>query len=435
MISNMAAGKDFNIAIIGGGIAGLTLAIALHHRGIRCTIYEQAHKFGEIGAGVSFSPNAVQAMRLCHQEVYEAFERVCTRNLWPSKKLVWFDYFDAWAGDDGTEKTPEKPVFQITNDLGQNGVHRARFLDEMVHLVPNEIACFGKRLKSLDHDDAGKCVMNFEDGSTAEADAVIGCDGIKSMVRRLMHGPDHPCAQPTYTYKYAYRGIVPMEQAVEAIGAEKAQNSCMHMGPNNHVLTFPVNKGETLNIVAFHTTDQDWQNSEKLTAPAKREDALRDFAGYSEEVIKLLKLTHENLDTWAIFDLGTNPPPSYAKGRVALLGDAAHATSPHHGAGAGMCIEDAAVMAELIADPEVKTGKDVEAVFGVFDELRRTRGEFLVQSSRLIGDVYEWRAEQTGRDFAKCQAEIQKRNDQIANVDIEEMVREGREKVHQRMNA
>lgn len=222
------ASKDFNLAIIGGGIAGVTLAIALHARGINVAIYEQAPKFGEIGAGVSFSPNAVQAMKACHDGIHQSFEKICTRNQWPSKRRVWFDFLDAYGGE-GTTMERSNPVFTISNDLGQNGVHRATFLDELVKLLPEGIAHFGKRLKSLEQNGAGKYVMGFEDGSFAEADAVIGCDGIKSKTRQLMHGLDHPCAQPKYTHKYAYRGVVPMAQAIDAVGEERARNSCMHV--------------------------------------------------------------------------------------------------------------------------------------------------------------------------------------------------------------
>lgn len=435
MASN-ATKKDFQIAIIGGGIAGLTLAIALQHRGIDVAIYEQAPKFGEIGAGVSFSPNAVQAMKICHDGIYQSFEKVCTRNQWPEKEKVWFDFLDAY-GEEGEQLQRSTLKFVVTNSLGQNGVHRATFLDELVKLVPEGIAHFGKRLKSLEQsgDGKGKCRMTFEDGSSAEADAVIGCDGIKSKTRQLMHGLDHPCAQPTYTYKYAYRGVVPMAKAIEAVGEERALNSCMHLGPNGHVLTFPVNHGETLNIVAFRTTDKPWPNPEKLTAPAHRNDALRDFAGYSDDVVGLLKLTSENLDVWAIFDLGQNPPPTYTKGRVAIMGDAAHATSPHHGAGAGMCIEDSAVMAELLADDAVNNSRDVEAVFSTFHDVRRERGQGLVHSSSRIGNVYEWRAEGVGSDFGKMEEEINWRNDVIGgeDVDVGEMCRIARERLREKL--
>ena len=226
--NTMTPPKAFTIAIVGGGIAGLTLAIALHQRQIPVTIYEQAPAFGEIGAGVSFSPNAVQAMKVCHNGIYEAFEKVCTRNLWPSKQKVWFDYLDGYDSKINSNEKQEA-AFTISNSLGQNGVHRAHFLEAMVNLVPKDIARFGKRLSDITENSSGKLVMNFDDGTTAEADAIIGCDGIKSRVRQMIVGADHPSAKPSYTHKYAYRGLVPMEKAIEAVGEERAQNACMYV--------------------------------------------------------------------------------------------------------------------------------------------------------------------------------------------------------------
>ena len=220
--------KPFTVAIIGGGIAGITLAIALHHRSIPVTIYEQAPEFGEVGAGVSFSPNAVQAMKACHEGVHAAFEKVCTRNLWPSKQDVWFDYLDGYSNR--VAGGGQEIAFTIRNSLGQNGVHRAQFLEEMVKLIPIEIARFRKHLVGVTERGVDeKLVMRFADGSTDEADLVIGCDGIKSRVRGLLVGEGDPAAVPSFTHKYAYRGLVPMDKAVEAIGEELASNSCMHV--------------------------------------------------------------------------------------------------------------------------------------------------------------------------------------------------------------
>ncbi|EXJ88728.1 salicylate hydroxylase [Capronia coronata CBS 617.96] len=424
--SAMAPTKPFEIAIVGGGIAGLTLAIALYHRQVPVTVYEQAPQFGEIGAGVSFSPNAVQAMKICHQGVHDAFEKVCTKNVWESKQKVWFDYLNGMSDS-------REIAFTISNSLGQNGVHRARFLDEIVKLVPKEIARFGKKLKDIKEGPNGKLVMSFEDGTTAEADAVVGCDGIKSRVRQVIVGPDHPSAHPVYTHKYAYRGLVPMDKAIGAIGEELALNSCMHMGPDGHVLTFPVDHGKTLNMVAFRTTTDDWPDFQRLTRPAKREDALRDFAAYGTNVKQLLALTKPNLDVWAIFDLGDHPVPTFYKGRISISGDAAHATSPHHGAGAGLCIEDSAILAELLADERVQTPKDIEAVFATYNAERKERGQWLVQSSRWVGDCYEWRAPGIGRDFAKIEHEINTRNAIIANVDLEEMCVQAKQALSKRL--
>ena len=123
----------------------------------------------------------------------------------------------------------QRPAFSIKNQIGNAGVHRAKFLDQMVELLPQGIAQFGKRLESISQRENGLMHMTFMDGTTATADAILGCDGIKSRVRQIMFGDDHPCAHPTYTHKYAYRALVPMEDAVAAMGDEKAMNSCMHV--------------------------------------------------------------------------------------------------------------------------------------------------------------------------------------------------------------
>lgn len=427
----MARSKSFEVAIVGGGIAGVTLAIALHYRNVPVTLYEQAPQFGEVGAGVSFSPNAVQAMKCCHDGIHQAFEKVCTRNVWPSKQKVWFDYLN---GYDKNADGHQEAAFTISNSLGQNGVHRARFLDEMVKLIPDGIAKFGKRLDDITTKSDGKLVLKFLDGTTSEADVVVGCDGIKSRVRQLIVGTDHPSAYPTYTHKYAYRGLVPMDKAVEVVGEERAKNACMHMGPDGHMLTFAVSHGNVLNIVAFRTQSEDWPDYQRLTRRATREDALRDFAGYGANVTNLLKLTNEDLDVWAIFDLGKNPVPTFYKGRLAISGDAAHATSPHHGAGAGFCIEDSAILAELFADENVQSHQDLEAVLAAFDASRRERGQWLVQSSRFIGDCYEWRADGVGDDFKKIEAEINRRNGIIADIDMKKLIVEAKTDLRQKLS-
>ncbi|KAF9885231.1 hypothetical protein FE257_000591 [Aspergillus nanangensis] len=428
--------KNFHVAVVGGGIAGVTLAITLHHRGIPCTIYEQAPAFGEVGAGVSFSPNAVEAMKTCHPGIHSAFEKVCTRNLWASKEKVWFDYLDGYSKDAASVGSRQDIAFTISNSLGQTGVHRAHFLDELIRLIPSEISRFNKRLENITERTAdGKMVLKFADGSEDVTDVVIGCDGIKSQVRKLMFGGSHPCADPSYTHKYAYRGLVPMEKAIEAIGEELASNSCMHMGPGGHMLTFPVNQGKILNIVAFHTSREPWSDYPRLTRQGTRDEVLRDFAGYGHNVTSLLKLTDPQLSVWAIYDLGDNPVPTFYKGRVAISGDAAHATSPHHGAGAGFCIEDTAVLAALLEDDRVQTHMDLEAVLAAFDLSRRERSQWLVQSSRFIGNSYEWLADGVGNDFKKIEEAINYRNGVIADADIPQMCVDATKDLGQRLSA
>lgn len=216
------------------------------------------------------------------------------------------------------------------------------------------------------------------------------------------------------------------------------------IGPDNHMLTFPVNQGKTLNIVAFHTTPDDWTEYPRFTRSGTRDEALRDFSGFGPNVVNLLKLTDEKLNIvrtqpgiqlasdanitsqWAIYDLAVHPVPTYHRNRLAISGDAAHATSPHHGAGAGFCIEDSAVLATLLADPRVHSHGDLDAVLATFDATRRERSQWLVQSSRFTGDLYEWRAPGAGPDLRRIEEEINRRNGIIANVDVDAMCAEAK---------
>ncbi|PSR97603.1 putative salicylate hydroxylase [Coniella lustricola] len=427
--------KTLQIAIVGGGITGIMLAIGLTRRGVRCTIYEQAAQFGELGAGVSISRNAVRAMGLIDRSVLGAFNIVATRNKWESKKSVWFDFMD------GTSQEPAarlKPLFAMVDPgVGQNAVHRARFLDELVRLLPRDVAQFNKKLDHIldDRIGSGKMLMKFKDGSVAEADAIIGCDGIKSRTRSILVGEDHPAATAMYTHKYAYRGLIPMQQAIQVLGEERAVNSHMWLGPNRHVLTFPVDHGKTLNMVAFATNDrEDWPSSSKLTLPTTKAEALDDFREFGQNVKNIIQLAPDKMDRWAIFDLGNHPLSAYHKGRICLAGDAAHATSPHHGAGAGFCIEDAAFLARLIADPQVQEPAHLEVVFSAYDAHRRERTQWLVRSSRRAGNLYEWLAQGVGSNFKSMEKELAERLGYIWSYDIDNALREATKDLHRRLN-
>lgn len=180
--------------------------------------------------------------------------------------------------------TPADVIYQV---------HRAHFLDELVKLVPDTVAQFGKRLESLSKKGE-KMVLKFQDGTEAEADAVIGCDGIKSKTRLILLGDDHDKGQAVFSGRYAYRGLIPMEKAVEAVGEELARNSQMYMGHHGHVLTFPIEKGKTMNVVAFRTKADGKWNDEKWVLPMKQEDMFEDFRGWGDSVKHILSVGHHS---------------------------------------------------------------------------------------------------------------------------------------------
>jgi salicylate hydroxylase len=148
----------------------------------------------------------------------------------------------------GSEVKLDETIFQIPARGGvRGGAHRAHLLDEMVKLLPDGIQQFRKRLVDIVEasDGSGDAVLHFADGTTAQHSAVIGCDGIKSKTREVVLGAAD--ARPVFSGKYAYRGLIPMEKAVELLGEEQTSTSQMYSGYKGHVLTFPIANGTILN--------------------------------------------------------------------------------------------------------------------------------------------------------------------------------------------
>jgi salicylate hydroxylase len=254
-----------SIAIVGGGIAGLTLALNLINRSkspsspqpkYTVTIYESAHAFAEIGAGVSFGPNASRAMKAIGPEVYAAFERTQTRNQFESKQDVWFDFRFGESvdgrykvgGEEGEDANGEL-IATVKCSGGQRGVKRSDFLDELIKHVPEGVAEFGRRVTHYTESANGKVTLHFKEGDDEIHDAVIGCDGIKSNIRKTLLAetsePDN--ANATFSGKFCYRGLIPMDEAVSLLGEEMAKNAQMYLGRHGHILTFAIEKGKLMN--------------------------------------------------------------------------------------------------------------------------------------------------------------------------------------------
>ncbi|GKT87587.1 mannitol 1-phosphate dehydrogenase [Colletotrichum tofieldiae] len=371
--------RSFNVAVVGGGIAGLTLTLQLLQHRIPTILYEQASKFGEIGAGVSFGPNALKAMSLISPHVRQAFENQATYNQSEDHRNVWFE-FRYGETCEGKHREGEL-IYRLACETGQTSIHRAHFLDELVKLLPDGIAKFGKRAVAYE-DDGTHVLLKFQDGTTVTHDAVIACDGIKSKLRCVMLGDNNPASRAVFSGKYAYRGLIPMEEAEQLLGDELARNSQVYFGRHGHILTFSIAKGKIMNVVAFRSADE-WKSNDWVVS-VKKEDMLKDFEGWGEKSQKIIQMMQKP-DVWALFD---HPPsPTYYQGRVCLLGDAAHASTPHKGSGAGMAIEDAYVLGNLlglIGGPE-----EIEMAFATYNKTRKERSQRLVVDSREQGQLYE----------------------------------------------
>jgi salicylate hydroxylase len=228
----MTFSKPLTVAVIGGGIVGVTLTIALLARNIDVHLYERGVDFEEIGAGIGFDTNALQAMSICDPSIKKAFDKVATSAGVPGKETVWFAFLDGYSRNDDRS---ERHLFNIRRTAGAQGCHRAHFLDECAKLIPKGVTHFRKQLDYVvDHGEEG-LELKFGDGSSATADGVIGCDGIRSRVRQLILGENNPQSYPQYSHTYAYRGLVPMDKVVEAVGKETAMSRNVHVKNTPHM--------------------------------------------------------------------------------------------------------------------------------------------------------------------------------------------------------
>lgn len=160
--------RPSEVAIIGGGITGLTLALGLYRRNIPFHIYERAQTLREIGAGIGFTPNAERAMKALDPRIHEAFKSVAVQNA-----SDWFQYVDGFSGVDGDKDTVEENLLfnMYLGERGFEGCHRAEFLKSLVERLPEGCITYGANLDTVvDEGDNERILLKFQDGTTAETD-------------------------------------------------------------------------------------------------------------------------------------------------------------------------------------------------------------------------------------------------------------------------
>ncbi|KAI1114095.1 hypothetical protein F5Y14DRAFT_441351 [Nemania sp. NC0429] len=413
-----------HVAIVGGGITGVILALGLQRRGVSHALYERAPAFTEIGAGIGFSPNAERALRLVDPEVYAVYKRVA------SSTGDAEDFFN-WV--DGRRSNELVASLLIGVDAFQGG-RRSDFLEAWSGLLSPGTAKFGKELDSIVSSEDGRAVLKFRDGSAETADVVIGCDGIRSRVRQLILGEAHPAA---YTNKFCFRALLPMDAARAVVGEARTTSRFMYNGPGAHVLTYAVAGGALLNALFVVTDPEPW-TADRHTAPGTKREAVDAFADWHPVVRGLVDLLPETLDKWAIFDMYDYPAPHYNVGNVALAGDAAHASGPHLGSGAGFGIEDGLVLASILkaADDVVAgglssgkgTGKSKAQVccdaLVAYNAVRFDRDQWLPGATREVVELFQSRDQEVGRDRERFLSEVDRLYHTIWDNDVDQMARE-----------
>jgi salicylate hydroxylase len=354
-----------NVILVGAGIGGLAAALALHRSGQQVSVYEQAPELGEVGAGIMLTPNSVRALK--HIGVYDTVEKLATR---PTATR----YRNYQTGAEASAVT-------LTDTFEQRygspflTIHRA----ELLEAIANGVFAAGPDIVKLGHTlvDCGKrdgqVWARFANGVVATGDILIGCDGVRSTVRRVLHG-DQPAR---FSGHVAFRGTVP----AELLGpVHHTPDTFVWVGPEKHVVNYLIKQVTLMNYVAIVERDE-W-TAEGWNVPATLDEVRREFEGWHADWLEILNHSDPNgLIKWGIFD--REPLAQWRKGRISLLGDAAHRTVPYIAQGAAMSLEDGVVLARAL-----DAAGDPEEALQLYEDSRHERTAWVPKTALFFGQLF-----------------------------------------------
>ncbi len=333
-MTGAGAKRPLRVVIIGGGIGGLTAAVALSQRGIEVEIHERSPRLEEVGAGIQVGPNAVKVLRAL------GLEEELRRNAFEPVNMVSIKWDDASL----RSREPLKAQASVKYGAPYMTAHRADLHGMLRATLPDGVIRLNRTCVGASTVN-GVAVARFADGSEAEGDAVIGADGIRSAIRAQLFGAD----APRFTEQMCWRCMVPMEKVPTKVGPGGSVD-LPHgdyfgwLGPNGHVICYPIGNGDMLNIFAGHVTEE-WVE-ESWSVESSQEELLAAYEGCNEALLSMFRNVR-HVYKWGIYD--RDPVPQWTRGRVTLLGDAAHPTMPTLAQGGNMAIEDGYVLARNLA--------------------------------------------------------------------------------------
>lgn len=382
------------IAICGGGIGGLCLAVVLKKfattKDLHVDIYESGPKFAETGAGITAWERTRSILRT--MGMAEAFDSRATSVPVVFRKSDTQEPFD---------------FHDFVVPKGSVGLPRNEMLNIMIEQLTPETTAFlhthfAKKLGAYEQDADG-VTLRFADGSSARADVLVGAEGIGSPTRRTMYADlanmlrskDMQKAeellkvsQPSWTGTYAYRTLLDREKLRKVAPSNvMLDRTVIWFGRGKHVVSYPISPTR-INVVFFDTDPEGLGkplSGPPMTASSKDEVA-NIFKDFEPDLLDAV----DSIDDVTKFAVShVRSLPHYADRRVVLLGDSAHAMSPHFTAGAGQAIEDAYILGRLLAHPRI-TALDVPAVLKIYESIRRPVANDAVERSLRLGGMYEF---------------------------------------------
>jgi 6-hydroxynicotinate 3-monooxygenase len=341
------ATKKLSIAIVGAGIGGMTAAATLRQIGADVRVYEQAPRFARIGAGIQMMPNSMKVLRRIGVE-----ERVIHTSFQPYSHLN-----REW---DTGKIMRELPMPESLFGAPYLCMHRADLHGALAAVVPEGNIHLDKKLTGLEQGE-GQVTLAFADGTRAQADAVIGADGVHSVVRELIIGPD----EPIHKGRIAYRAIFP---SALLNGMDIGSSRTKWWGADRHIVIYYTNT--TRSEVYFVTSvpePAEWVTRESWSAKGDVQELRKAYEGFHPDVRAVLEACPD-CHKWAILE--REPLPRWSDGRVVLLGDACHPMTPYMAQGGATAIEDAAILARCLEEVDVE---DFNGAFQRYEAHRKPR--------------------------------------------------------------
>ena len=364
MVGN--GGGSAPILISGGGIGGLVTAYALARQGMPVRVFEQSPEFREVGAGIQLGPN-----------IFRVLEKIGLKDavLADAHRPPGQEMRDAVTGKLITQ-VPLGPAFFERFGQPYAVTHRADIHGTFLKACQssNRIALETSRRVDGYEEHADGVAVTLENGERVDGRALIGCDGMWSGIRERIVGD----GKPRVSGHIAYRAVLKREQVPKDLWRPDV---VLWAGPRCHFVHYPLRRGELYNLVAVFHSDQ---YQEGWNAEGSKELLWKHFQGLRPEVLRLLDL----IDTWRMWVLcDREPVKNWTKGRVTLLGDAAHPMLQYLAQGACMATEDAVTLAEKVA----ASPDDLPAAFKANEQERYLRTARVQIMARVYGDFYHAR--------------------------------------------
>lgn len=348
--------RQERILIVGGGIAGMTAAAAIAQAGFQVTLLESAPEFGEIGAGVTLSPNAMKGL-----DFIGVCDDVAAAGVEPQRQRIqhWQDGRTLVAMDRSTQRAKYGAPY-VT-------IHRAD-LHEVLTAAAQR-AGVDMRTNAAVVASEGTTV-SLADGTTVRGDVLIGADGVKSVIRKRFEA-----AEPHFTGHVAWRTLVPVTPELQ----ELSDFPGLVIGPGAMITRYNVRQSRMMNFVFF--ARQDGWREEGWTTPVDPQELRQVYAGWCDDVQKMIAAAcQQPMYKWAL-NARTALPGWVLDGNTTLLGDAAHAMTPFLGHGAACGIEDAVVLARALA-ASATTAEGLKR----YEQARYDRAKFIQAESNSNAD-------------------------------------------------